>query len=63
MGKYKKNPMYNVLSIRITDAEKAALVEMKQQTRKSTSVLMREAMQLYADSRVFADDQEIGCLN
>lgn len=48
MGKYKENPKYNVLSIRVTDEEKAAFDEMKHHTRKSISTLMREAMQLYS---------------
>jgi Ribbon-helix-helix protein, copG family len=47
MGKYKANPKYNVLSIRVTDEEKAFMDEMKQSTHKSISVLLREAMQFY----------------
>ena len=47
MGKYKESPRYNVLSIRITDDEKAALDEMIRDTRKSVSMLMREAMLRY----------------
>ena len=48
MGKFKENPKYNVLSIRVTDEEKAFMEEMKQSTRKSISMLLREAMQLYS---------------
>jgi len=47
MGKSKKNPKYNVLSIRVTDEEKALMDEMKQSTRKSISMLLREALQMY----------------
>jgi predicted transcriptional regulator len=47
MKKYKKDPKYNVLSIRVTDEEKAFMDEMKQSTHKSVSMLLREAMQLY----------------
>ncbi|MBE0504706.1 MAG: CopG family transcriptional regulator [Desulfuromonadales bacterium] len=50
MGKYKKNPRYNVLSIRVTDDEKAVLHEMAQHSRKSTSALMREAITFYAST-------------
>jgi predicted transcriptional regulator len=48
MGKYKEHPKYNVLSIRVTDEEKALFDEMKRHTRKSLSMLMREAMNLYS---------------
>lgn len=47
MGKYKQNPKYNVLSIRVTDEEKALMDEMKRSTRKSISMLLREALQNY----------------
>lgn len=48
MGKYKEQPRYNVLSIRVTDEEKAIMDEMRQITRKSISTLLREAIQLYS---------------
>ncbi|HXE96829.1 MAG TPA: ribbon-helix-helix protein, CopG family [Dongiaceae bacterium] len=48
MGKYKENPKYNVLSIRITDKEKALFDELKRHTKKNISMLMREAMQHYS---------------
>jgi predicted transcriptional regulator len=48
MGKYKENPKYNVISIRLNDKEKAFLNEMLRDTRKSVSTLMREAMNQYA---------------
>jgi len=54
MGKYKANPKYNVLSIRITDGEKAAMDEISRCTRKSLSMLVREAMQQYGPFREVA---------
>jgi predicted transcriptional regulator len=47
MGKYKENPKYNVLSIRVTDEEKALMDEIQRQTQKSMTVLIREAIQHY----------------
>jgi len=47
MGKYKEHAKYNVLSIRVTNQEKAAIEEMQRETRKSVSMLMREAIQQY----------------
>lgn len=47
MGKYKENPRYNVLSIRVTKEEMAVIDEMKRDTQKSVSMLMREAMHQY----------------
>jgi predicted transcriptional regulator len=47
MGKYKENPKYNVLSIRVTNEEKAFLNEMIRDTQKSVSMIMREAMRQY----------------
>jgi hypothetical protein len=48
MGNYKKKPKYNVVSMRVNDAEKIALEELTQQCNTSVSRLMREAIQLYA---------------
>lgn len=48
MGKYKEKPKYNVVSMRITDEEKATLTRMTLQSCKSISGLMREAIHLYA---------------
>jgi predicted transcriptional regulator len=45
---YKDNPRYNVVSLRITDAEKATLDEVTRRTRKSLSKVMREAILLYS---------------
>ena len=47
-NKQKDNPRYNVVSLRITDAEKAILDEIMQRTRKSLSMVMREAILLYS---------------
>ena len=47
MGKYKKQPKYNVVSMRVSNEEKLALEEMMLRSRKSISGLMREAIQLY----------------
>lgn len=47
MRMYKENLKYNVVSMRVTDEEKAILNEMKMKSSKSISKLMREAVQLY----------------
>lgn len=59
MVKYKKQTRYNVLSMRISDKEMVALSEMRQQTRKSTTTLLREAMRLYVESRELIANQTI----
>ena len=48
MGKYKERPKYNVISMRVSDEERIALNEMMQNSRKSISNLLREAIQLYS---------------
>lgn len=48
MGKYKKQPKYNVISMRISDEEKLALEELTRNSSKSISRLMREAMLQYS---------------
>lgn len=48
MGKYKEHPKYNVISMRISDEEKQALLEMTRRSSKSISRLMREAIMRYA---------------
>jgi len=45
---HKEHPRYNVVSLRVTDAEKAALEEVTRRTRKSLSKVMREAIMLYS---------------
>lgn len=47
MDKSPGSPKYNVVSIRISDEEKAAMEELKRQTHKNVSTLMREALHLY----------------
>jgi len=48
MSYSKDNPRYNVVSMRVTDKEKAVLDEMSRRTSKSLSKVMREAIQLYS---------------
>jgi predicted transcriptional regulator len=45
---HKDKPRYNVVSLRVTDAEKAALDEVTRRTRKSLSKVLREAILLYS---------------
>jgi predicted transcriptional regulator len=47
-NRHKEHPRYNVVSLRVTDAEKAVLDEVMQRTRKSLSMVMREAISLYS---------------
>ena len=46
MGKMRENPRYNVVSMRISDSERAVLDEVMYTTNKSVSQLMREAMEI-----------------
>ena len=48
MPNSKENPRYNVVSLRVTDEEKAALEEVTRRTRKSLSTVVREAIRLYS---------------
>jgi predicted DNA-binding protein len=47
MGKYKENPKYNVVSMRLNDEEKVVLEELMRKCNKSITHLMREAIELY----------------
>jgi len=47
MGKYKQHPRYNVVSIRVSDEEKALLDEMRRRDRISITDLMRKALTSY----------------
>lgn len=47
MGKYKQHPKYNVVSIRVSDEEKALLDEMSQRDRSSITDLIRKAITSY----------------
>ncbi|UFS72364.1 ribbon-helix-helix protein, CopG family [Geomonas sp. RF6] len=46
MGRMRENPRYNVISMRISDAERETLEEIMATTKKSVSEIMREAMEL-----------------
>ena len=45
---HKVNPRNNVISMRITDEERAALDVVARRTRKSLSNVMREAILIYS---------------
>lgn len=47
MSNFKDNPRYNVISLRVTDQEKATLSEVSRRSRKSVSQLMLEAIRSY----------------
>jgi len=46
MGTMKKTPRYNVVSLRISDAEKETLTEIARRMDRSISDVMREAVEL-----------------
>ncbi|GFO58553.1 hydrogenase expression protein HypE [Geomonas limicola] len=46
MGRMRENPRYNVISMRISDAERETLEQIMLSTKKSVSDIMREAMEL-----------------
>jgi predicted transcriptional regulator len=46
MGRMRENPRYNVVSMRISDEERATLDDIMYTTNKSVSQLMREAMEI-----------------
>lgn len=46
MGRMRENPRYNVISMRISDAERETLEQIMETTKKSVSDIMREAMEL-----------------
>jgi len=48
MGKMRENPRYNVISMRISDAERQDLENLVQRSHKSVSDIMREAMIIIA---------------
>lgn len=47
MGKCKEHPRYNVVSIRVSDEEKALLDEMTRRDRTNITNLMRAAIRNY----------------
>jgi predicted DNA-binding protein len=59
MSNSKDNPRYNVVSLRITDNEKAALDELSRRTHKTLSTVVREAIQLYSrDVTIFSSSSK-----
>jgi predicted transcriptional regulator len=51
MGKYKEHPKYNVVSIRVSDEEKAVLEEISRRDRTTVTDLMRAAIATYTSFR------------
>jgi hypothetical protein len=47
MGKIKESTKYNVISVRVSNDEKATIEEIQRDTRKSVTMLMREAISYY----------------
>jgi predicted DNA-binding protein len=46
MGRMRENPRYNVISMRISDEERETLERIMEETHKSVSDIMREAMDI-----------------
>lgn len=44
MGRMRENPRYNVISMRVSDAEREQLEHLVRRSHKSVSDIMREAM-------------------
>lgn len=47
MAKYKEHPKYNVVSIRVSDEEKALLDEVTRRDHTTITTLMRQAIRSY----------------
>jgi predicted transcriptional regulator len=47
MAKYKEHPRYNVVSIRVSDEEKALLDEVTRRDHTNITTLMRQAIRNY----------------
>ena len=47
MAKYKEHPKYNVVSIRVSDEEKALLDEVTRRDHTNITTLMRQAIRSY----------------
>jgi predicted transcriptional regulator len=58
MGKFKDQPRYNVVSIRVSDEEKELLEKMTRKDRTSLSSLLREALLSYLLLKL--DTQRLG---
>jgi predicted DNA-binding protein len=52
MGKEVKNPMYNVVSIRMSDKERRHLDTLVKRDNKNVSAVMREVLVKYIESDV-----------
>ncbi|RNC68494.1 MAG: ribbon-helix-helix protein, CopG family [Desulfuromonadales bacterium] len=50
MGRYKEDPRYNVISLRMTDEERAMLEELVRCNGTNISDLMRAALFAHAES-------------
>ena len=48
MGRMGENPRYNVISMRVSDAERIQLEKLVKTTHKSVSDIMREAMEYFS---------------
>lgn len=46
MAKYKENPRYHVLSVRVSQEERETLEMISKQTKVKVSDLLREALQV-----------------
>lgn len=57
MGKYKEHPKYNVVSIRVSDEEKALLDAITRRDRTNITNLMREAIRSYIPHLVALQEQ------
>ena len=57
MGKYKDQPKYNVVSIRVSDEEKAFFDEMIKRDRTNITTLMREAIRSYIPQLLALQEQ------
>ena len=57
MAKYKQHPKYNVVSIRVSDEEKALLEEMTRRNRTNITNLMRAAFRSYIPQLVALHEQ------
>lgn len=47
MGKFKETPRYNVVSMRVSDAERKELQQIASRHSLSISGMMRQAMDIY----------------
>ena len=52
MGSSRKNPRYNVVSIRINEEERRYLDSLTERNRKNVSGIIREALELFMASSI-----------